>query len=166
MATLSKLSYAPARREGQVYPSGARVTERRYLDLLVDGVALRELLRAQAEANLQGTPGGSEQAIPLAYITSFGWGPVWTQQDAAARLLTDLPPDLLNGRRSILVCPECGDAGCGVVSAVVEREGNVIVWRDFGYENDYDDDSLDMSDFAGLGRSASLCPTIALCSRG
>ncbi len=39
-------------------------------------------------------------------------------------------PDLPDGRTSILVCSQCGDLGCGAVSAVIAREGSDVVWSD------------------------------------
>jgi hypothetical protein len=37
----------------------------------------------------------------------------------------------------IYVCPECGDIGCGAITAVIKDYGSSIVWSDFGYETDY-----------------------------
>ena len=31
---------------------------------------------------------------------------------------------------------------CGAVTARIEREGDLIVWRDFGFENDYEEPRL------------------------
>ena len=55
------------------------------------------------------------------------------------RLLLNGKADLPNDRRSFFVCSECGDLGCGVITAVVERQGGIITWRAFGYENSYED---------------------------
>lgn len=61
-------------------------------------------------------------------------------------LLGELPGELPNGRVPIYVGAVCGDVGCGAVTALVERTDDVIVWRDFGrdvnYETDVDDDEL------------------------
>src|SRR5687767_8545813 len=55
----------------------------------------------------------------------------WDAEQAAQCLLLEAPSDLATGRRSILVCDVCGDPSCGVISAVIERDSDVIVWRDF-----------------------------------
>ena len=59
------------------------------------------------------------------------------------RLLLQAPPDLPSRRHSLYICPECGDLSCGTVSAAIERIGDLVSWRDFGYENDYDQEPLD-----------------------
>ena len=53
-------------------------------------------------------------------------------------LTGELPAPLPGGRVPLYICPECGDLGCGGVTAVVERTPETVVWRDFGYQNDYD----------------------------
>ena len=37
------------------------------------------------------------------------------------------------------MCPECGDLGCGAVTVVIERSGDKIIWRDFGFESNSDE---------------------------
>lgn len=145
MMAMSELSYAPAHRQGEVSPASIVRTARDYLDLLIDGTSLREMLATQARAN-----GDAFLADPD-LITPFGWGPPWAQLEAAECLLLRLPPDLPTGRRSILVCPECGDAGCGVVSVVVEQDGDAVVWRDFGHEYDNDEQLVNLHAFRGVG---------------
>jgi hypothetical protein len=75
-------------------------------------------------------------------VSPFGWTPPDYQKVVAQRLLLRQPPLLPSGRRELLVCPECADLGCGCISAVVQREDGYYTWRDFGYENDYDLNSL------------------------
>ncbi|MFF6832629.1 MULTISPECIES: hypothetical protein [unclassified Streptomyces] len=40
---------------------------------------------------------------------------------------------LPGGRYVIHSCPDCEDPGCGAVTAVVERDGDDVVWRDFAW---------------------------------
>jgi hypothetical protein len=68
----------------------------------------------------------------------LGWFDPEENAAAVRRLLLEEAADLPDDRRTLYVCPECGDVGCGVVSLVVERAGDKIVWRDFGYENNYE----------------------------
>jgi len=55
-----------------------------------------------------------------------------------ARLLCDVAGDTPSGRVALYICPECGDFGCGVVSAKVTKDGDRVEWSAFGYENDHD----------------------------
>ncbi|MGW6389240.1 hypothetical protein ACWFR1_01790 [Streptomyces sp. NPDC055103] len=68
--------------------------------------------------------------------------------DAVPPLASDLPPAiraehvrllLLDsadsaGRRIVYSCPDCDEPGCGAVTAVVERDGQDVVWRDFAWQ--------------------------------
>ena len=69
----------------------------------------------------------------------LGWFVPEENAKAVRRLLLEEPADLPNDRRSLYVCPECGDLGCGAVSVVIEAAGDQIIWRDFGFENNYED---------------------------
>ena len=77
-------------------------------------------------------------------VSPFGWTPPDHQLVLAQRLLLRRPPLLPTGRREFLVCPECADLGCGCISAVVQSEDGCCIWSDFGYENDYDPNSLQL----------------------
>ncbi|MFG3041608.1 hypothetical protein ACGFYZ_32375 [Streptomyces sp. NPDC048330] len=65
--------------------------------------------------------------------------------DAVSPLAADLPPTVRardvrgllaadGSRRVIHSCPECDDPGCGAVTAVVERAGEDVVWRDLAWQ--------------------------------
>ncbi|HTJ11438.1 MAG TPA: hypothetical protein VL547_05420 [Dinghuibacter sp.] len=41
---------------------------------------------------------------------------------------------LETGRVMIYVCPECGDIGCGAITAIILDRGAKIIWSDFGSE--------------------------------
>ena len=67
-------------------------------------------------------------------ITALGWGD-WAWQNAVIdRLARRAAPDLAHERTALYVCPECGDLGCGAVSAVVSGGAGVISWSDFGFK--------------------------------
>jgi hypothetical protein len=110
----NSLQLSPKRR-----PGGIGVTERDYLDFVIDGLSMSEHL------------GGDR-------VSCLGWFVAPENARAVRRLLLDEPADFPNDRRSLYVCPECGDLGCGAVSVVIESVENQIVWRDFGYENNYE----------------------------
>jgi hypothetical protein len=113
MEEVSKLRLEWKRREG-----GSGRTQRDFLDFIVDGQPLSELVGDQ--------------------VSCLGWFAPEDNAKAARRLLLEEPADLPDNRRTLYVCPEGGDIGCGAVSLVVERAGDKIIWRDFGYENDYE----------------------------
>lgn len=87
-------------------------------DLLINGIALAERIRRH-----EGEP--CDRISPLGLI-----------EGAFARLALESQPDLPGGRTSLLVCPSCGDLGCGAVSAVIERVGSTVVWKEIGIAND------------------------------
>jgi hypothetical protein len=101
--------------------------QRNYLDYIIDGLPLVEYLRSRKDE-------------PIDFIPPFGWlteASPQAEAKAAARLLLRAEPDLPSGRHSLLVCPECADLGCGAVTAEIEREGDLFIWRAFGFETDY-----------------------------
>lgn len=112
MRAVSTLKLEWKRREG-----GGQ-TRRDFLDFIVDDQPLSELVGDQ--------------------ISCLGWLVPEETAKAIGRLLLNEAADLSNNRRTLYICPECGDIGCGAVSLVIERIGDNIIWRDFGYENNYD----------------------------
>ena len=114
MEELSRLKVEWKRREG-----GGGRTQRDFLDFVVDGQSLSELLGD--------------------HISCLGWLDAEQNAEAVGRLLLKESPDLPNNRNTLYICPECGDIGCGAVSLVVEWVGDNVVWRDFGYENNYEE---------------------------
>ncbi|HYX71809.1 MAG TPA: hypothetical protein VE732_03495, partial [Nitrososphaera sp.] len=72
-------------------------------------------------------------------VSPLGWSASEQhKREQFLRFLLEEPPDLPNGRNSILVCRLCGDLACGAYSAVFIREGDLIYWNDFGYESTLD----------------------------
>ena len=110
-----------------------------YLEILIDGVPLQNLFA------------GRLGAVPNV-ISPLGWGMSKTAhwENEFNRFLLLSPPDLSNGRNSILVCPLDADLGCGAYSAVFTLRDGVIGWSDFGYENDYDPASIDLDTYKHL----------------
>lgn len=43
----------------------------------------------------------------------------------------------LEGRVALLICPLCGDIGCGAVFARITVEAERVRWTDFLYANNY-----------------------------
>jgi len=102
-----------------IRPGDGGKTERRYRDFVVDGVPLSTVVGD--------------------VVSPFGWLIADEQVAAADRLLRRAKPDLPGGRVSLYVCAECGDLGCGAVSVTVEATTGGVLWRDFGFQNNYED---------------------------
>ena len=74
------------------------------------------------------------------FIPPIGWLGSDSELHFLSMLMRKTTGDLGGSRIPLFVCPECADYGCGVVSCVIERNGDGIVWRDFGMQTNYDDD--------------------------
>ena len=94
--------------------------------------------RVYADFVIDGIPFSTRVAHIGDLISRLGWGSHGTQDAALAALLLQTPADLSDNRRSLYVCPECGDLNCGALTAVVERDGDFVVWRDFLFTADLD----------------------------
>ncbi|MFD6068192.1 MULTISPECIES: hypothetical protein [Amycolatopsis] len=121
-----------------VEPSVTRWTdgEARFLDWTIDGVALRTMVSEMPE-----------QQTPL-----FLDDDVWREAavETLRRLLGELPGDFDDGRVALLVCPACGDLGCGAYSVEVVFGDDVVEWRTLGWQTDYEPfDGLDEDGFTG-----------------
>ena len=109
----------PARRAGGGLPDGTYQMHRDFLDFEVNGHPLLPRL-----ADL-------DAVSPLA----SDLGPtVFAEQ--VRRLLLEAGPPLDGGRYVIYGCPECEGLACGAVTAVIERDGPDLIWRDFLWQTD------------------------------
>ncbi|PYL83114.1 MAG: hypothetical protein DMF21_00425 [Verrucomicrobia bacterium] len=122
----SILKLMPLIREGAQNAKGTSKSKRHFLDFVVDGESLWEALgkRHDMVSILCAEYSANETAKAL------------------GRLLLDQKADLPNNRRSFFVCSECGDLGCGAITAVIERQAETITWKAFGYENTYENKIL------------------------
>ena len=111
----SSLSLVRRRRE-----PGTGRTPRESLDFVVDGQSLLDRL------------GGPD------LVGCLGWGHGDLERAAVDRLLLRVSSPLPTGRVPLYVCGECGDLGCGAITARIERVADAFVWSDFGMENDYE----------------------------
>lgn len=111
---ISTLKLEWKRREG-----GGGKTQRDYLDFVVDGVSLSEKI------------GGD-------LVSCLGWLVPEQNKKAVNQLMLKAESDLPEHRYALYVCPECGELGCGAITAVIEKVDDTIIWRDFAFENDYD----------------------------
>jgi hypothetical protein len=98
-------------------PAGYLQTPRRFLEFVVDGRPLTERLGGNAVGN----------------VTPLGWLGLEADTLAVRRLLREAPTELGDERPDFYICAECGDIGCGAITATVERRGGQYVWQDFAY---------------------------------
>lgn len=92
-----------------------------YWNYLIDGRSLRDWLRVGD------------------FIPPLGWLKPDAEQRFRLMLLLKQASDTHSGRVPLFVCAECADYGCGVLTAVVEKAGDQVIWHTFGMENDYED---------------------------
>ncbi|MGW7414476.1 oxidoreductase [Streptomyces sp. NPDC054863] len=124
---------APAMRAGGVLVNGAYQVHRDFMDFIVDG---RPLLHQLADLDAV-SPLASD--VPPAIFTTH-----------VRRLLLEAAPPLPDGRYVIYGCPECEGLECGAVTAVIERNGPDIVWRDFAWQTTETAD-LERDGYHGIG---------------
>jgi hypothetical protein len=134
MAVLLEL--VPAIRPGFAYPGGAFKSERHFLDFVISGQSLWEQLRKPDMVSVL----CSEYAAK-AHGESVR---------AINRLLLVEKADHPDDRRSLFICSECGDLGCGAITCHIVRDGGAIVWKDFGHQNNYED-HIARGPYEGIG---------------
>ena len=100
-----------------------RQSQRDFLDFVIDGKSLYQTF----------------ETISYDLISCLGWGLQDEQQQAKLRLTLQASTDFPNQRQSLYICPECGDLGCGAISLRVVEQSGLIIWQDFGYENNFED---------------------------
>ncbi|MEU6511311.1 MULTISPECIES: oxidoreductase [unclassified Streptomyces] len=132
-AAYATFGLAPATRAGGVLADGGYQVHRDFVDFVVDG---RPLLFQLSDLDAV-SPLASD--IPPA---------IFTEQVRA--LLLEAEPPLPDGRFVLYGCPECEDLGCGAVTAVIERDGDDYVWRDFAWQTDEHAD-LERDGYPGIG---------------
>jgi hypothetical protein len=132
LLTLRQLLRAQAVGVGQ---AGGSKTARTTWDFVVGGASLFDAVRGE-DLDLCG----------VLDVARRDWN-----VSAVASLLLEAPPPVPGGRQMIFVCPECGDLGCGAITCEVLRDGEVVTWQRFGFENDYDEKMSDFDSYQGLG---------------
>ena len=100
---------------------GGGKTHREYLDFIVNDQSLYDLF------------------APGDFIGCLGWGKADIEAKLIAGLMLYKPSELKTGRYMLYVCAECGDIGCGAVTVQIEKTKDAIIWKNFRFENDYDE---------------------------
>ncbi|MFF7639386.1 oxidoreductase [Streptomyces canus] len=132
-AAYATFGLAPAMRAGGVLANGDVQVHRDFLDFIVDG---RPLLFQLSDLDAV-SPLASD--VPPAIFTA-----------QVRSLLGETDAPLPNGRHVIYGCPECEDLGCGAVTAVIERDGDDVIWRDFAWQTAPAVD-LQLNGYHGIG---------------
>lgn len=130
----SLLELVPATRIGVKYPGGAYKSERHFLDFVIDGESLWEKVGRPRD---------------LVSVICFEYASEETIRAVNQLLLTEravIPGD----RRSLFICSECGGIGCGAVTASIVRKGQSIVWKDLGFENNYEE-NIRLDEYKRIG---------------
>jgi hypothetical protein len=116
-AAYATFGLAPATRAGGVLADGGYQVHRDFVDFVVNG---RPLLLQLSDLDAV-SPLASD--VPPAVFA-----------DHVRALLLEAEPPLPDGRFVLYGCPECEDLACGAVTAVIERDGDDYIWRDFAWQ--------------------------------
>ncbi|GAA2231248.1 hypothetical protein GCM10010232_17170 [Streptomyces amakusaensis] len=116
-AEYATFGLAPVTRTGGVPPDGAQPAHREFMDFIVAG---RPLLLLLSESGAVSPLAADVRPVILTARTPA--------------LLLERPAPLAGGRCPLYGCPECRSLECGMVTAVVERAGPDVIWRDFAWQ--------------------------------
>ncbi|MFE3324376.1 oxidoreductase [Streptomyces sp. NPDC059176] len=132
-AEYATFALAPAVRAGGVLVDGGYQVHRDFVDFIVDGRPL--LFRL---ADLDAVSPLASDVPPSIFVHQV------------RSLLLEADPPLPDGRHVIYGCPECEALACGAVTAVIERDGGDVIWRDFAWQTDEEAD-LERGGYHGIG---------------
>ena len=132
-AEYATFGLAPAMRAGGVLHDGGYQVHRDFVDFIVDG---RPLLFQLSDLDAV-SPLASD--VPPAIFTA-----------QVRSLLLESPAPLPGGRYVVYGCPECEDLACGAVTAVIQGDGEDVIWRDFAWQTDGHAD-LERNGYHGIG---------------
>lgn len=85
-----------------------------FKDFIIDGVSLYNKIKL----------------LGYKYVPCLGWGVIEFQKENIERLILNEPPDLSDGKYSLLICP-CSDIECGCIAVSINRINDMIVWDEF-----------------------------------
>ena len=132
-AEYATFGLAPAMRAGGVLADGGYQVHRDFVDFIVDG---RPLLFQLSDLDAV-SPLASD--VPPAIFTA-----------QVRSLLLEAEAPLPGGRYVVYGCPECEDLACGAVTAVIRKDGDDYIWRDFAWQTDEHAD-LELNGYHGIG---------------
>jgi hypothetical protein len=131
---MDTLTLEHGHRKGETCINGTTKGDRKYIDFMVSGESLGKLF---------GLP-------ELDLIGAFGWSDNQEYENQQIdEFLGLVKPELETKRTCLYVCPECGDIGCGALTAKIVVTDTNVIWSDFGYENNYEEPNL--TDYKNIG---------------
>lgn len=134
LTVMDSLTFGQGHRKGETYKNGSSKTERKYLDFIVSGQSLGQIF----------------EILDFDLIGTFGWSDNMENEiNLIEEFMGKTNPKIRTGRTCFYVCPECGDIGCGAITAKIEVSDDIVIWKDFGYENDYSE--ADLNRYKGIG---------------
>lgn len=68
-------------------------------------------------------------------VPSLGWGSNEYQRQMIDYFLLRQLHESMYYRYPIMVCPLCGDEECGFISVKIDREEDIVIWKDFYLEH-------------------------------
>lgn len=114
---INRIEMKPASRSDFVaIADGEKNT--RFADLIIDGRSLFQMLKTYD------------------MVPSLGWMSQDCQREMIDYFLLRRPHETMWYRYPVMVCYWCGDEGCGFISVKVDRENNIVTWKDFFLEPD------------------------------
>lgn len=118
METINHLETRLATRFDESDPEQTGNKNTTFADLIIDGKSLYQRLKKY-------------DMVPF-----LGWGSADNQRLMIDYFLMKQRHEYMYYRYPILVCPWCGDEECGFISVKIDREADVVIWKDFKLEPD------------------------------
>ncbi|MEC0238448.1 oxidoreductase [Paenibacillus dokdonensis] len=118
MRTINYLQTKPSSRYDKFDTSQDGNKNTKFADLIIDGKSLYQMLKKYD------------------LVPSLGWGSEDHQRQVIDFFLLKKQHEYLYYRYPILVCPWCGDEECGFISVKIDREEDVVIWKDFKLEHE------------------------------
>ena len=129
------LTFGDGHQKGKSLKNGSTITDRKYIDFIVNGQSLKKLLQIGSYGE----------------IGAFGWTENIEYENRRVNEFAGLEkPELCTGRTSFYVCGGCGDIACGAITAKIILTDKTVIWKDFGYENN-SEEKADLSDYSKIG---------------
>jgi hypothetical protein len=129
-----RLTLHPLIRISERTQIGAYKSERHFLDFVVNGESLWEAIGKRRD---------TVSVLCAEYLLEE------TIKAVNPLLLTE-ETNVPNDRRCLFICSECGDLGCGAITLAVRREGDTVLWTNFGHENNYESE-IEFDEYKGVG---------------
>ncbi|WP_341279145.1 oxidoreductase [Paenibacillus sp. FSL H8-0537] len=118
MKTINDLQTRPSSRFDEYDPDQDGNKNTKFADFIIDGRSIYQMLKKHDR------------------VPALGWGSEENQRQLIDYFLLKKQHEYMYSRYPILVCPWCGDEECGFISVRIEREDDIVIWRDFRKEPD------------------------------